>query len=235
AEACGTFLPFSGRLHCGTGGIGSRFGNGARDHGHAADKYVVANLDMANHAHTAGDGAMATDAGAAGNTDAGRHGRVFTDLDVMGDLDLVIQLDAVADDGIADSATIDGGIGTDLHVITDQHAADLGDLLPTAAVVGKAEAFATDHCTGLNDHPLTHTHVVVQGDARSQPAVGTDTAARADEALCAQSDVGTDNRVRLDHRTGADGCRAIDLGRLRDHRRRVNPRLRTRLGVEAMR
>src|SRR5690606_38453519 len=184
-----TFLPFGGGLHCGTGGVGSGFGNGARDHGHAADEYVVTDIDVADHADAAVNGAVATDTGAAGNADTGRHRGVITNLHVVGNLDLVVQLDAVADHGVVDGAAVDGGIGTDLHVITNQHATDLGDLLPAAAIIGKAEALPADHRTGLNHHPLAHPHIVIQGHPWSQPAAVTNHATRTNETLGAQSNV----------------------------------------------
>jgi hypothetical protein len=43
-------------------------------------------------------------------------------LHVVSDLYLVVELDAVADHGIAQRTAIDRGAGTDLDVVTDDHA-----------------------------------------------------------------------------------------------------------------
>src|SRR5690606_25016153 len=177
------FLPLPGWLHGSTGRIGARFGNRSGDHGHAGNEHVVAYLDVANHADTAGNHAVAPDLGAAGNTAATGHGGVVADLHVVRDHDLVIQLDAVADQRIGQCPAVDGGVRTDLDVIANGHATDLGNLLPDALLVGEAEALAADHRAGLDDNPLADHHVVIKRDARRQPATLANARTRADHAM----------------------------------------------------
>ena len=57
--------------------------------------------------------------------DAAGHGGVRADVHVVSDLDLVVELDAVADHRVLDRAAIDGGVRADLDIIADAHAADL--------------------------------------------------------------------------------------------------------------
>ena len=99
---------------------------------------------MPDHADTASNHAVATDSGAAGDTDAGRHCRVITDLHVMCDLNLIIELDPVADQGIGQGAAVDGGIGADFDIITNTHSANLGNFLPVASLIGKAKPLGAD-------------------------------------------------------------------------------------------
>src|SRR5690606_2753036 len=101
------------------------------------------------------DHAVLANLGAAGNTCAPSHSGVITDLHVVRDHDLVIQLDPVANQRGRQRTTVDGGIGADLNVVADTHPTNLRDFLPDTLLIGKAEALATDHCTRLNDHPLT--------------------------------------------------------------------------------
>src|SRR5690606_26184027 len=169
AYPCSALLPLAGRLHGRTGGIGAGFGDGTGHHGHAGDEDVVAYLDVADHADPAGDHAVPADLGAAGNAAAAGHGGVIADLHVVGDHDLVVELDAVANQGVGQRAAVDGGVGTDLDIVADGHATDLRDLLPDTLVVGEAEALAADDRTALDDHPLADAHVVVKGHARRQP------------------------------------------------------------------
>jgi hypothetical protein len=49
--------------------------------------------------------------GAAGNRCMGAH------MDIMSDLDLIIEFDAILDNRVFQGAPIDGGIGSNLHII----------------------------------------------------------------------------------------------------------------------
>src|SRR5450830_1119020 len=180
-----TLAPFSRRLHGGTGRIGTRLGNRVGDHGHASDEDVVANIDMTHQPYATGEHAMLADLGAAGYAYAGRHGGVIANLYVVGNLDLVIELHAITDHGIGQSPAINSRIDADFHIVADQYAADLGNLVPNTFRIGKTEAFTTNHRTRLNDHPLPDTHVVVKGHTGRQPAISTDFTARTDKAVSA--------------------------------------------------
>ena len=50
---------------------------------------------------------------------------------VVADLDLVVELHAVLDHRVVQRAAVDGGVGADLDVVADDHAADLRNLAPT--------------------------------------------------------------------------------------------------------
>ena len=53
---------------------------------------------------------------------------VGADGDVVGDLDEVVDLHALADVGPAEAAAIDRGVGADLDVVVDLDVAGVGDL-----------------------------------------------------------------------------------------------------------
>src|SRR5690606_24809817 len=144
-DARRALAPLGRRLHGRAGGIGARFGDRTGHHGHTGDEHVVADFDVPDHADAAGDHAMTADLGAAGNAHAARHGGVVADLHVVRDHDLVVEFDAVTDQGIGQRSAIYSGIRADFHIVADGHAADLGDLLPDTLLVGEAEAFAANH------------------------------------------------------------------------------------------
>src|SRR6202042_3968026 len=102
----------------------------------------------ANHAAPA-------DHRAAGDAGAGGDGGMSADDHVVAYLDLIVQFDAILDNRIIDGAPINGGVGPDLHVIADSHAAHLRHLYPAAGVVRKTEPIRTDHCTGVQDTALS--------------------------------------------------------------------------------
>src|SRR5690606_17130659 len=167
---------------------------------------------MTDHAHTTGDHAVPADLGAAGNAAATGHGGVVTDLHVVRDHDLVVQLHAIADQGVGQRTAIHRGVGTNLDVVADGHPTDLRDLLPDALFVGKPETFTANHRTGLDHHTLADPYVVVQRHARSQPATIADHATSADHAMGTDADLGTDACTALDDRIGADAGTRIDHG-----------------------
>ncbi|MNN21691.1 hypothetical protein D3C81_1350220 [compost metagenome] len=187
---------------------------------------------MPNQPHATGQHAVLADARAAGDPDASGHGSVITDLHVVSDLDLVIQLDPVADPGVGQRATVDSSIDADLHVITNGDAADLRNLAPDALLVGKAEALAADHGTRLDDHTLTDGHVVIQRDPRCQPTTFTDHTAGTDEAVCADADVGADARTTFDDRERPDAGAGVHLGIFRHHGAGMYSRLSLGFGIE---
>ncbi|MNP44335.1 hypothetical protein D3C76_1381920 [compost metagenome] len=128
----------------------------------------------------------------------------------MGNLDLVIELHAIADDGIGQRTAVNSGIHANFHIIADQHTTDLGDFLPDTLFVGKTKAFAAKHCAGLNDDPLADANVVIQGHPRREPATLTHHAASADETVRADSRTGCNLRTAFDHHKSADTRRRID-------------------------
>src|SRR6516164_7965952 len=115
------------------------------DGGSTGDHHIVRNGEVASESDHASDHATLADAGAAGDTGARGDRRVRTNAHVVSDHDEVVELHAVLDDGVLDGATIDGGVGTDLHVRADKHAADLRHLEPGALLRGKAKAVGADH------------------------------------------------------------------------------------------
>src|SRR5690606_11584727 len=214
------------------GRIGTRFGDRTGHHGHPGHENVITDIDMTHHADTASDGAMLADGCDACNPDAGGFGRVLTDLHVMGDLDLVVELDPVSDPRVRQRTPVERGVDADFHVIADGHATDLGDLAPHALLVGKAEAFAADHGTRLDDHALADGHVMVQGDPRGQPTAFTDHATGADHAVCTHGDIRRDARAAFDDRERPDAGTGIHLRVLSHHGAGMNARHSLGFGVE---
>src|SRR5258708_31984772 len=125
-----------------------------RHHRQAGHHHIIADVQMADDTDCPGDHAARADPGTARYAHAGGDHRVRTDVDVVADLDLVIQLGPRLDDGVADGAAIDRRIGTDLDVSADAHAAELRHLGPAAAVRCKAKPVRPDDHSGMNVRPL---------------------------------------------------------------------------------
>ena len=89
------------------------------------DLYIVDNLDVTmNHCATA-NAAVIANARATCNANATGNGSMRTDSAVVPDLDLVVQLHVVFYDGVTERTTVDRRVCPDLHIRTDEDAADL--------------------------------------------------------------------------------------------------------------
>src|SRR5262245_26526088 len=111
-------------------GVGARLGKRARDQRARGNVDAVGDLDVPVDHGRAADRAAAPDVGAAGDAGARRDRGVRADAHVVADLDLVVELDALLDHRVVQRAAVDRGVGADLDVVADPHAADLRDLYP---------------------------------------------------------------------------------------------------------
>src|SRR5690606_19841555 len=141
--------PLLVRLHQRGTRVDTRLADGIGNPGHAGNGHAVGNRQVAGNRRRASYHAVAADPGTAGNCYQSRDCRVRADTDVVADLDKVVDLDAVLDDGVAQRAAIDAGIGTELDIVADADGAGLRHLLPGAAIVGKAEAIRSQHHTAV--------------------------------------------------------------------------------------
>src|SRR5271165_1160537 len=94
------------------------------------------------------------DLGATGDTDAAGHHGMRADLHVMRDLNLIVELDAVFDHGIAQCSAVDSGIGADVDIVADHYAASLRNLDVDPVFLRKAEAVRTDYRPGMHNPAL---------------------------------------------------------------------------------
>src|SRR5690606_18666361 len=131
----------------------ARFGDRVGDHALGHHRDAVADLQVTGHAHLPGKHAIAADPGAAGDAHAAGHRGVGADVHVVGDLDQVVQAHVVFQHGVIDGAAIDGGVGTDLAVIADAHAAKLRHLDPLAVLHRQPEAVGTEHRARVHHRP----------------------------------------------------------------------------------
>src|SRR5690606_40477660 len=125
------------------------------------------------------------------------------DLPVVPELHQVIDLRSVPDNGVADGAPVNGGVGADLDVLTDHTAADLRDppvppLPPDEAEPGFADPRPTVDDGAVADH-----------DPIVERCVGVDRDTVADAAVLADDRVGADlarpnDRTAADHRERTD-------------------------------
>src|SRR3546814_4673453 len=90
----------------------------------------------------------------------------------MTDHDLVVELDAVTDKRVFDGAAIDGCVGSDFNIVTQDNPADLGYFGPGAGLLTriwrKAKTVGAQHAARMQNGSITHCNVMVQGDTAVQ-------------------------------------------------------------------
>src|ERR1700682_3070880 len=122
----------------------------------------------------------------------GRKQTMPADCHVVTDLDLIVDFRAFADDGIAQTAAIDGRSGADLDVVLDQDAAGLRYFqMAIRSKEHEAIAILSDAAAGVDQDVIAHKRKL-------------NGATRADVAIPADPDIGTDHGTRTDDRPGAE-------------------------------
>lgn len=135
--------------------------------------YIVCKLDMAKYYGAAAQGAMSPYSGAASDTDTSSNRGMSTNPDVVAYLDLVIQLDSILDNRVVQCTAVDGGVCTDLDIITDHYRANLRDLDPTPIALRHSEAVGANDRAGVEDAPPAYSTMVIHGDIWMQRGIAS--------------------------------------------------------------
>src|SRR5262245_43315547 len=153
---------------------------------------------MAHDAYLASQGHEIAEFRAPGDTGLRHDDTMPSDHHVVPDLHEIINFRALPDHGVAQGATVDGGIGADFDAILDDHAADLRHFQVTGLAHGEAESILADCHSGMNDDPVADESMG-KGDIRPDIAVPADMHAVADDAACRDRRVAADPRLGPDH------------------------------------
>ncbi len=173
-------------------------GNVTHDAGLRGERRLVADFQMARHAHLAGQDAVVAELGAAGDADLPGEQAMVAERHVVGDLDEVVDLGAPADGRRAERPAVHGHVRAQLDIVANHDVADLRDLAVDALVEHVAEAVRADDGAGVDADPVpdlragVERHVREQGHVVAEPAVG------ADPVVALQDGARADLRLQLD-------------------------------------
>ena len=107
-----------------------------------------------------------------------------TDVTVMTNLDLIVELDAIFDHGISQRTPVDRSIRTDFNIVTDLDCASLRNLDIDAALISKTKTIRAYHCAGMDNAPRTYLATSQKGNARIKTCASTDLCIAANKATC---------------------------------------------------
>src|SRR3546814_2106143 len=119
---------------------------------------MVGDRPMPQHHRRATKGAVFANHRTASPADATGHRCMRAYMTVVPDLNLIIQLDAILDDGVCQCTAINRRIGANLDIITDRNCASLRNLDPLARLTGKTEAIGAYHSPGMTNE-IARAHV----------------------------------------------------------------------------
>src|SRR5947209_12369023 len=117
----------------------------------------------------------------AGDPGLGDYQAMFTNRNVMGNLNQVINLGAAPDNGGPQGPAIDRHVGANFHIVTHNHTADLRHLAMNSPVLHVPKSVRTHNCARMDPDPVAQFSRGIQSDIWEQADVLTQDALRADE------------------------------------------------------
>ena len=179
---------------------------------------ALGHTEVTKNASGPADGAVRADAGAASDAHQRRHGRMRSHMHVVRDLNQVIELDAILDHRVAQSTSVDAGVGTDFHVITDANRTELLDFFPSPTRRSKAKTIGSNHHARVQDTALADPTALGNGHARGQSGLltnvrtGSNHAMRSDESALTHHGIGLNHSKCVHHRRRRDFCQGVHAG-----------------------
>ena len=170
-----------------------------------------AKREMAQNSGATANRAVGPNGGTACHTHTTSHRSILADSDVVPNLNQVVELDTILNDGVTQGTAVNAGVGADLHIVANAHGAELFDLFPGFTVRGKAKSVGANHHPWVKNAALTHHAAFADGDMGLENGASTNT------------------RTTLDHAQGTNeyGCR-IDCSERINHCAGMNALLRRR-------
>ena len=97
----------------------------------------------------------------AGESDLGGNHGMLADFAIVADVNEIIQLYAGGNPGVCEGAAIDGGIGTNFHVVANLDNSGLGKFPMLTFAEGISKTVGTDHRAGVNFYAVAQAHATV--------------------------------------------------------------------------
>ncbi len=181
---------------------------------------------MPKHNGSTGNFTVATDHCATGDTDTSSNCAMRTDAHVMCNLNLIIELATLLNDGVVQSSAVNRGIGTYFDIITDDNRANLRDLVPLIFLHHQSKSVSTDHYPGMQNTSICNAHRMTQRNAAVKPAVTANRCRLLYHATCPDYRISANLDGILDDCVGTDADSIADNSARGDLSRRMNARCR---------
>ena len=160
--------------------------------------------------------------GGSRDTRAGGHHSVLPDSIVVPQLNLVVELRALAHHRIFNRTAVDRRVGADFHIICDRNAPHLRNLHPLACKRCKPETVRPDHAARMQNHAAAdratvvndgigvQNRIVAHRRTGSDVGTGEKPGTRPDDGTAPHKSAGFDNSRRINGSPLFDGCLRIN-------------------------
>ncbi len=165
---------------------------------------MIGNLKMSDNSGTSTDHAIFSYSGTARDADTPCDSRVRANVNIMRDLYLIIEPDALLEHGVLQCATIDGCIGTNIDVITNPDTTELRHIQPPACFIRQPESITANDRTCCNPDAFTDRNRVTDHHIGRQSAVSTDNAVSTDKTASRHLHAGINHRPFFNDTVGTN-------------------------------
>ena len=149
-------------------------GNVSKYAGLSADARPFPDREMPAYSRLPGENGAIAHRCRPGHTNL-RHQQAFlTDAHVVGNVHQVVDLGPAADHSVVDAAAIDGGVGANLDVVTDDTAANVRNLAMRSVAKHVPESVAADAGSRMHDRASSEDRSWINGCAWPQPGTLAD-------------------------------------------------------------
>ena len=134
------------------------------------------------------------------------------DLNIVGNLDMVIESYIVFNNRIADRTAVDRGVGAYFAIVAYLDTTQLWNFNPMILIESQAKSIRTDNCTWMYDGSFTDPDTFADRYIRDQAAATAELAIRdqdtawPDAAVIRNLASGADNGMGADVYILSDGC-----------------------------
>ena len=147
------------------------------------------------------------------------------DLDVVGNLNQIIQFDTIMNNGIPQCPPINGGIGTDLDVVTNNHPTKLSDLDPFPLMMSKTKTIRANNRPRVDNAIITHRDTVIKGDIGFYHSISANAAFTTNKTASQNPHTGCDLNTIFNHNIRTNPSLRINNGSFSNNSRRMNTHL----------
>ena len=177
---------------------------------------------MSRNSRLRGNHTIISQARAAGKARLSHHDAVPANDDVVRDMHEVVYLGPLSDDGGAERGAVNGTVGPDLHVVVDDHVANLQHFAMAALVENIAVAVRADDRAGVDADAVSDLRPRINDNVGEQANVVTNLAVAADVVATHEHRPGAKPCACAHHATRSDMRRWINLRRTGNDRARMD-------------
>ena len=172
-ERSSVFFPLLIRLQREDTSVQAWLMNRARHHRRRRNTGAIGNCQVPKNIRCATNRAVTPQACTTSNTNIACNDSVRAYVHIVCDLNEIIDLHTVFNDGVIQCPPVNTGVSTNLYIIANANSTKLLDFDPASSIIGKTESVGTNNNAGVQQATLTDLTPICNGHARTQHSTAT--------------------------------------------------------------